>query len=56
VGFLHSYLRPDHERLVRDVLAERLSHLSVSLSSDVSPQMREYERFNTTCANAYVKR
>ncbi|HVG47906.1 MAG TPA: hydantoinase/oxoprolinase family protein [Rubellimicrobium sp.] len=55
VGFLHSYLRPDHERLVREVLAERLPHLSVSLSSDVSPQMREYERFNTTCANAYVK-
>ncbi|WP_210528907.1 hydantoinase/oxoprolinase family protein [Rubellimicrobium arenae] len=55
VGFLHSYLRPDHERLVREVLADRLPHLSVSLSSDVSPQMREYERFNTTCANAYVK-
>jgi N-methylhydantoinase A len=55
VGFLHSYLRPDHERLVRDVLAEKLPHVSVSLSSDVSPQMREYERFNTTCANAYVK-
>ncbi|EYD77347.1 N-methylhydantoinase A [Rubellimicrobium mesophilum DSM 19309] len=55
VGFLHSYLRPDHERLVREVLAEKLPNLSVSLSSDVSPQMREYERFNTTCANAYVK-
>ncbi|TNC52454.1 hydantoinase/oxoprolinase family protein [Rubellimicrobium rubrum] len=55
VGFLHSYLRPDHERLVREVLADRLPTLSVSLSSDVSPQMREYERFNTTCANAYVK-
>ncbi|MBP1806105.1 hydantoinase/oxoprolinase family protein [Rubellimicrobium aerolatum] len=55
VGFLHSYLRPDHERLVRDVLADKLPHLSVSLSSDVSPQMREYERFTTTCANAYVR-
>jgi len=55
VGFLHAYLRPDHERLVRDVLAERLPGVSVSLSSEVSPQMREYERFNTTCANAYVK-
>lgn len=55
VGFLHSYLRPDHERLVRDVLARRLPHLSVSLSSEVSPQMREYERLNTTCANAYVR-
>ncbi|NAZ35731.1 hydantoinase/oxoprolinase family protein [Rubellimicrobium sp. CFH 75288] len=55
VGFLHSYLDPSHERLVRDVLARRLPHLSVSLSSEVSPQMREYERFNTTCANAYVR-
>jgi N-methylhydantoinase A len=55
VGLLHSYLRPDHERLVREVLAERLPHLSVSLSCEVSPQMREYERFNTTCANAYVR-
>ncbi|WP_371157293.1 hydantoinase/oxoprolinase family protein [Jannaschia sp. 2305UL9-9] len=55
VGLLHSYLDPIHERLVRDVLAERLPEVSVSLSSDVSPQMREYERFNTTVANAYIK-
>jgi N-methylhydantoinase A len=55
VGFLHSYLNPSHERLVRDVLARLRPGLSVSISSDVSPQMREYERFNTTCANAYVK-
>ncbi len=55
VGFLHSYLNPAHERLVRDVLARLRPGLSVSLSSDVSPQMREYERFNTTCANAYVR-
>ncbi|UWQ21546.1 hydantoinase/oxoprolinase family protein [Jannaschia sp. W003] len=55
VGLLHSYLDPAHERLVRDVLAERLPEVSVSLSSEVSPQMREYERFNTTVANAYVK-
>ena len=55
VGLLHSYLNPGHERVVRDVLAEKLPGVSVSLSSDVSPQMREYERFNTTCANAYVK-
>ncbi|MCC7320233.1 MAG: hydantoinase/oxoprolinase family protein [Rubellimicrobium sp.] len=55
VGFLHSYLNPAHERLVGRILRERLPHLSVSLSSDVSPQMREYERFNTTCANAYVR-
>ncbi len=55
VGFLHSYLNPSHERMVRDVLAEKLPDVMVSLSSDVSPQMREYERFNTTVANAYIK-
>ena len=55
VGFLHSYLNPAHERMVAAVLRDRLPDLSVSLSSDVSPQMREYERFNTTCANAYVR-
>ncbi len=55
VGLIHSYLNPAHERLVRDVLAERLPDISVSISSEVSPQMREYERFNTVVANAYIK-
>jgi N-methylhydantoinase A len=55
VGMLHSYLNPDHERMVRDILAERLPEVTVSLSCEVSPQMREYERFNTTIANAYIK-
>ena len=55
VGLLHSYANNDHERLVREVLAARLPGVPVSLSSEVSPQMREYERFTTVCANAYVK-
>ena len=55
VGLLHSYANDAHERLVREVLASLLPDVSVSLSSEVSPQMREYERFNTVCANAYVK-
>ncbi|APE44972.1 methylhydantoinase [Sulfitobacter alexandrii] len=55
VGFIHSYLNPAHEQMVRDVLAERLPDVAVSLSSEVSPQMREYERFNTVVANAYIK-
>ncbi len=55
VGFLHSYLNPSHERLVAQVLAERMPDAAVSLSCEVSPQMREYERFNTTVANAYIK-
>ncbi|MEX0286415.1 MAG: hydantoinase/oxoprolinase family protein [Paracoccaceae bacterium] len=55
VGFLHSYLNETHERLVAEVLAERLPGAMISLSCEVSPQMREYERFNTVVANAYIK-
>ncbi len=55
VGLLHSYANDAHERLVREVLAARLPGVPVSLSSEVSPQMREYERFTTVCANAFVK-
>jgi len=55
VGLIHAYLNPEHERAVRAALLGRLPGLSVSISSEVSPQMREYERFNTVVANAYVK-
>ena len=55
VGFLHAYVNPAHERRARDILLKRMPGLNVSLSSDVSPEMREYERFSTTCANAYVQ-
>ena len=55
VGLLHSYANPAHERLIRSVLEDRLPGVMISLSSEVSPQMREYERFNTTVANAYIK-
>lgn len=55
VGFLHGYANPAHERLVRDVLARALPDLSITLASDVCPEIREFERFSTACANAYVK-
>ncbi|TNB81469.1 hydantoinase/oxoprolinase family protein [Pseudomonas sp. Fig-3] len=55
VGLIHSYVNGAHERLLRDALQRRLPKVSVSISSEVSPQMREFERFNTVCANAYVK-
>lgn len=55
VGFLHSYAEPAHERRVRAMIEQRLPGVSVSLSSEVSPEMREYERFTTTCANAYIR-
>jgi len=55
VGLLHSYVNDAHERLIRDILLEHIPGVMVSISSEVSPQMREYERFNTTVANAYIK-
>jgi N-methylhydantoinase A len=55
VGMMHSYLNDAHEKMVRNVIAEKLPNTMVSLSSEVSPQMREYERFNTVVANAYIK-
>ncbi|MFP6758582.1 MAG: hydantoinase/oxoprolinase family protein, partial [Alphaproteobacteria bacterium] len=55
VSLLHAYANPAHERAVRDRLAARAPRLSVSLSSDVSPKFREYERTSTTVANSYIK-
>ncbi len=55
VGFLHAFVNPDHERRVRDILAAEMPEVWISLSSDVSPEMREWERFSTTAANAYVQ-
>ena len=55
VGFLHGYANPAHERLAREVLATALPALSITLASDVCPEIREFERFSTACANAYVK-
>ncbi|MCO5151258.1 MULTISPECIES: hydantoinase/oxoprolinase family protein [unclassified Shinella] len=55
IGFIHAYANGAHEVAVRAAILERLPHVSVSISSEVSPQMREFERFNTVSANAYVK-
>ena len=55
IGFLHSYVNPAHERRARAVLQEALPGLPVTLSSEAAPEMREYERFSTACANAYVQ-
>ncbi|HEV7247127.1 MAG TPA: hydantoinase/oxoprolinase family protein [Shinella sp.] len=54
IGFIHSYMNPAHEERARDILARKLS-IPISISAEVSPQMREFERFNTVCANAYVR-
>ncbi|MBP1884105.1 hydantoinase/oxoprolinase family protein [Sinorhizobium mexicanum] len=55
VGFIHSYLNGTHEKVVRDRLLAKKPDISISISSEVSPQMREFQRFNTVCANAFVK-
>jgi N-methylhydantoinase A len=55
VGFLHSFTNPDHELRLGEAIARRLPDVAVTLSSDVSPEMREYERFSTACANAYLQ-
>ena len=55
VCLLHSYARPDHERLIRDIAIDLYPDLYVSLSSDVYPDIREYPRWTTTCINAYTQ-
>jgi N-methylhydantoinase A len=55
VGFLHSYANPAHERRTAEILRAHLPGVRFSLSSEVCPEVREYERFSTTCANAYVQ-
>ena len=55
IGFMHAYLDGKHERRTRDILAETMPDVSFSLSSEVSPEIREYERWSTAAANAYVQ-
>jgi N-methylhydantoinase A len=54
VSFLHAYANPDHERCVREIASTRAPGLRVCLSSDVLPEIREYERTSTTVINAYL--
>ena len=55
VGLLHGFVNAVHERRVHDILSQALPNVPISLSSEVSPEMREWERFSTTAANAYVQ-
>lgn len=54
VCLLHSYANPAHERRIGELLAEHLPDLYVSLSVDVLPELREYERTSTTVINSFV--
>jgi len=55
VGYLHSYANPSHELSTLEIIKDLVPEASVSLSSTVCPEIREYERLSTTSANAYIK-
>jgi N-methylhydantoinase A len=56
IGFMHAWAHPSHEERAHHILASILGpQVSICLSSQVCPEIREYERFSTTVANAYVR-
>ncbi len=54
IAYLHSYRNPTHEQRTAQLVAEHLPNTYCSISSDVLPQIKEYERFSTTIVNSYV--
>ena len=55
VSFMHSYRNPAHEKRAQEILFEMFGTIPVTISSDVAPEIREFERTSTACANAYVQ-
>lgn len=55
VCFLHSFRNPAHELLIKHLVTEHFPQIACSLSCEVMPEIREYERTSTTVANVYVK-
>jgi N-methylhydantoinase A len=55
VCLLHSYVNPEHERRIGEILAEELPGVPVSLSAEVAPEFREYLRASTTVINAAIR-
>ncbi|MEK9903979.1 MAG: hydantoinase/oxoprolinase family protein [Rhodospirillales bacterium] len=55
ITFLHSYVNPTHELRAGEILAEALPNVAITLSHQVCPEIREYERTSTALANAYVQ-
>ncbi|MCA3359272.1 MAG: hydantoinase/oxoprolinase family protein [Roseomonas sp.] len=55
ICFLHAYANPIHERMAAEAIRQRFPSLSITLSSDIAPEIREYPRCVTTVANAYVR-
>ncbi|MCG8544272.1 MAG: hydantoinase/oxoprolinase family protein, partial [Alphaproteobacteria bacterium] len=55
VCFMHAYRNPDHERQAKAILQEEFGAVPFTISSEAAPEIREFERTSTTCANAYVQ-
>ena len=55
IGFLHSYANPKNEIVLRELLSKKFPDIKISISSEVCPEIREYERFTTTVINSYIK-
>jgi N-methylhydantoinase A len=52
---MHAYRNPDHERMAKKIFEHEFGGVPLSVSSEVAPEIREFERASTTCANAYVQ-
>ncbi|MGE0410162.1 MAG: hydantoinase/oxoprolinase family protein, partial [Amphiplicatus sp.] len=55
IGYLHAYANPAHEERTAEIVAKARPDLSLTLASEVAPEIREYERLSTAVANAYVR-
>jgi len=55
IGYLHAFVNPEHEWQTAEWLGNRRPDLAITLASEVCPEIREYERLSTACANAYVQ-
>jgi len=55
IGYLHAFVNPVHEQRTAEWLQTARPELSISLASEVCPEIREFERLSTACANAYVR-
>jgi N-methylhydantoinase A len=54
ICFMHSYANDSHERKAKEILEAAFPDIPITTSTEVAPEIREYERANTACANAYV--
>ena len=55
IGYLHAFVNPEHEQRTAELLQAARPELAISLASEVCPEIREFERLSTACANAYVR-